>query len=90
MEAAILNPDIQNNLKMLPKGFNKKKFTITYNVTTNPNLQEIQNLSKVQCLGKKKLAPNRYRQIMDDFFGNRHFYEVGRTGHGGFGTAGSL
>ena len=53
MEAAILNPDIQNNLKMLPKGFNKKKFTITYNVTTNPNLQEIQNLSKVQCLGKK-------------------------------------
>lgn len=53
MEAAILNPDIQNNMKMLPKGFNKKKFTITYNVTTNPNLQEIQNLSKVQCLGKK-------------------------------------
>lgn len=50
METAISGSD---NLKMLPKGFNKKKFTVTYTVTTNPNLQEIQNLSKVQCLGKK-------------------------------------
>lgn len=38
--------------KFLPKGFNKKKFSITYAVTTNPRLQEIQNLSKVQCLGR--------------------------------------
>lgn len=50
MEPSSLSSDI---LKMLPKEFNKKKFTVTYNVTTNPNLQEIQNLSKVQCLGKK-------------------------------------
>lgn len=41
-----------NTSKFLPKGFNKKKFNITYAVTTNPRLQEIQNLSKVQCLGK--------------------------------------
>lgn len=38
--------------KLLLKGFNKKKFTISYAVTTNPHLQEIQNLAKVQCLGR--------------------------------------
>ena len=42
-----------NALKPLAKDFNKKKFTVAYGVTSNPNLQEIQNLSKVQCLGKK-------------------------------------
>ena len=40
------------SLKLLPKGFNKKKFNINYVVTTNPHLQEIQNLSKNQCLSK--------------------------------------
>ncbi len=38
--------------KFLPKAFNKKKFSIAYAVTTNPHLQEIQNLAKIQCLGK--------------------------------------
>ena len=46
-----LNSDLKTS-KLLPKGFNKKKFNITYAVTTNPQLQEIQNLSKVQCLSK--------------------------------------
>ena len=53
MNAAIpLNADQKTNTKPLPKGFNKKKFTLTYNVVSNPNLLEIQNLSKKQCLGK--------------------------------------
>ena len=38
--------------KLLPQWFNKKKFTNKYSVTTNPYLQEIQNLSKNQCLSK--------------------------------------
>ncbi len=42
-----------NNPKFLPKEFNKKKFNINYNVTTDPYLQEIQNLSRNQCLSKK-------------------------------------
>ena len=42
-----------NNTKFLPKGFNKKKLNINYNVTTNPYLQEIQNLSRNQCLSRK-------------------------------------
>lgn len=37
---------------MLEKNFNKKKFIVNYAVTTNPNLLEIQNLSRKQCLGK--------------------------------------
>ncbi len=41
-----------NLLRLLPKGFNKRKFTITYPTTTNPCLQEIQNLSRIQCFGK--------------------------------------
>ena len=53
MNAAIpLNADQKTNTKPLPKGFNKKKFTLTYNVVSNHNLLEIQNLSKKQCLGK--------------------------------------
>ena len=51
MKTHELNSDL-NTTKLLPKGFNKKKFNISYSVTTNPYLQEIQNLSKVQCLGK--------------------------------------
>ena len=38
---------------MLEKNFNKKKFSVNYAVTTNSNLLEIQNLSRVQCLGRK-------------------------------------
>lgn len=44
----------QNICKPLPKGFNKKKFSVTYNVVNNPNLSEIQNLAKKQCLGKNE------------------------------------
>lgn len=47
--------DLASSSKMLPKDFNKKKINIniSYSTTTNPNLQEIQNLSKHQCFGKK-------------------------------------
>ena len=44
-----LNSDLTTS-RLLPKGFNKRKFTVTYAVTTNPYFQEIQNLSKTQCL----------------------------------------
>lgn len=53
MNAALQNIESKPNAKPLPKGFNKKKFILTYNVVSNPNLLEIQNLSKKQCLGKK-------------------------------------
>lgn len=53
MNAATVNCENANCLKMLAKNFNKKKFTISYGVVKNPNLLEIQNLSKNQCLGKK-------------------------------------
>lgn len=46
--------DGQNVYKPLPKGFNKKKFSISYSVVNNPSLSEIQNLSKKQCLGKNE------------------------------------
>ena len=54
MNAVIpLNTDTKNNTNFLPTDFNKKKFTLTYStVVSNPNLQEIQNLGKKQCLGK--------------------------------------
>jgi len=46
-------PEMSNTSKLLAKDFNKKKLSVTYGVTNNPCLHEIQNLSKVQCLGKK-------------------------------------
>ena len=64
MNANAVNFDVQNQLRPLPKAFNKKKFVLSYNVVNNPILSEIQNLSK--------------NQFMDDFGRNRHFYEVGR------------
>ncbi len=48
-EAAARNT---KSTSMLEKFFNKKKFIVNYAVTTNPNLLEIQNLSRKQCLGK--------------------------------------
>lgn len=48
------NLENQELYKPLPKGFNKKKFSVTYNVVNNTNLSEIQNLSKKQCLGKNE------------------------------------
>ncbi len=38
--------------KPLPKDFNLKKFSINFGVVNNPNLIEIQNLGRRQCLGK--------------------------------------
>ncbi len=54
MNAVIpLTTDTKTNTTFLQTDFNKKKFTLTYNtVVSNPNLQEIQNLGKKQCLGK--------------------------------------
>ncbi len=45
-------PETNSTSKLLTKDFNKKKLSLTYGVTNNPYFQEIQNLSKVQCLGK--------------------------------------
>lgn len=42
----------EDQYKTSPERFQQKKFTLTYNVVSNPNLLEIQNLSKKQCLGK--------------------------------------
>ena len=52
MNANAVNFGVQNQLRPLPKAFNKKKFVLSYNVVNNPILSEIQNLSKKQCLGK--------------------------------------
>ena len=52
MNANAVNFDVQNQLRPLPKAFNKKKFVLSYNVVNNPILSEIQNLSKKQCMGK--------------------------------------
>ncbi|MBR2034049.1 MAG: glycogen/starch synthase [Alphaproteobacteria bacterium] len=42
----------ENSSGFLPKDFNKKKFNVSYAVTSDPYLQEIQNLSRNQCLSK--------------------------------------
>lgn len=51
-----MTPSVQQDTslyqKPLPQGFNKQKFALSYPVTNNKNLAEIQNLSKKQCLGK--------------------------------------
>ena len=47
MNANAVNFDVQNQLRPLPKAFNKKKFVLSYNVVT-----KIHTLSKKQCLGK--------------------------------------
>jgi len=52
MNTASNNTDTQVMFKMMPKGFNKKKFSVSYQVVNNKSLQEIQNYSKKQCLGK--------------------------------------
>lgn len=53
METAPINAELQPSYKMMPKGFNKKKFSISYPVVNNKNLLDIQNYSKKQCLGKE-------------------------------------
>ena len=52
MSKAKINSDILQSTTLLPSKFNKKKFTVTYSVPTNPFALEIQNLGKTQCLGK--------------------------------------
>lgn len=52
MKADVAAADKTTSTAMLEKNFNKKKFSVNYAVTTNPNLLEIQNLSRKQCLGK--------------------------------------
>ena len=52
METSSTSNELQSLLKMMPKGFNKKKFSVSYPVVNNKNLLEIQNYSKKQCLGK--------------------------------------
>ena len=86
MNANAVNFDVQNQLRPLPKAFNKKKFVLSYNVVNNPILSEIQNLSKKQCLGK-----NPWPEIQKINFGrNRHFYEVGRFRNDRIRAAGSF
>ena len=52
MKNKTLKTKTENIFKLLSKGFNKKKVSLTYNVVQNKNFQEIQNLSKKQCLAK--------------------------------------
>ena len=53
MDTTSFSAEMQSLLKMMPKGFNKKKFTVSYPVVNNKNLLDIQNYSKKQCLGKE-------------------------------------
>lgn len=53
MDKTSTNAEMQSSYKMMPKGFNKKKFIISYPVVNNKNLLDIQNYSKKQCLGKE-------------------------------------
>ena len=48
MTPASTNTDTHALFKMMPRGFNKKKFSVSYQVVNNKNLQEIQNYSKQQ------------------------------------------
>lgn len=58
MSKAKINSDILQSTTFLPPKFNKKKFTITYTVPTNPYALEIQNLGKNQCFGKESWPQN--------------------------------
>ncbi len=49
--------DILTCTTFLPATFNKKKFSLTYQVPSTPHILEIQNLGKNQCLGKTAWAP---------------------------------
>lgn len=45
--------NVDYTFKPLPNDFNKKKNIVSYSVVNNPNLCEIQNAGRLQCLGKK-------------------------------------
>lgn len=49
----VTTPKVDSSVfKPLPKNFNLKKFSIAFSVVNKPNLAEIQNLGRRQCLGK--------------------------------------
>ncbi len=52
MSKTKINSDILQSTTFIPSKFNKKKFTLTYTVPTNPFAVELQNLGKNQCFGK--------------------------------------
>ena len=52
MSKAKINTEILTSSTLLPPTFNKKKFTLTYNVPSNPYMLELQNLGRAQCMGK--------------------------------------
>ena len=52
---SVSSPKIDDSVfKTLPKNFNFKKFSLTYGIVNNPDLIEIQNFGRNQCLGKKE------------------------------------
>lgn len=53
MSKSKISADILQSTTLLPFTFNKKKFSLSYNVPSSPHMLEIQNLGKNQCLGKK-------------------------------------
>ncbi|MDR1026629.1 MAG: glycogen/starch synthase [Lactobacillus sp.] len=52
MSPSVVNPEADALRRILPKSFNKKKGPIVYNSSNNKTINEIQNLSRAQCLGK--------------------------------------
>ncbi len=52
MSKSKINSDILQSTTFIPSKFNKKKFTLTYTVPSNPFAVELQNLGKNQCLSK--------------------------------------
>lgn len=54
MNAKIIHGSKENAYKALPKDFNKKKAPISFSVTNDQILNEIQNLGRKQCLSKEE------------------------------------
>ena len=52
MPKSPVRSDILTCTTFLPETFNKKKFSLTYQVPSTPYALELQNLGKNQCLGK--------------------------------------
>lgn len=52
MSKSSARPDILTCTSFLPATFNKKKFSLIYQVPSSPYILEVQNLGKNQCLGK--------------------------------------
>ena len=58
MTPASTNTDTHALFKMMPRGFNKKKFSVSYQVVNNKNLQEIL-VQKYELEEKIEEAPKR-------------------------------